>query len=41
VQRVRPERARMMLAVIVMAVAIRMAIGLTWQPDAIYTVQAL
>ena len=41
VQRVRPERARMMLAVIVLTVAIRMAIGLTWQPDAIYTVQAL
>jgi len=41
VQRVRPERARMMLALIVMAVAIRMAIGLTWRPDAIYTVQLL
>ena len=41
VQRVRPERARMMLAVIVLAVAIRMALGLTWRPDAIYTVQLL
>lgn len=41
VQKVRPEYARMMLAVIVMAVAIRMALGLTWRPDAIYTVQLL
>jgi uncharacterized membrane protein YfcA len=41
VQRVRPERARMMLALIVLTVAIRMALGLTWRPDAIYTVQLL
>jgi uncharacterized membrane protein YfcA len=41
VQKVRPERARMMLAVIVLTVAIRMALGLTWRPDAIYTVQVL
>jgi uncharacterized membrane protein YfcA len=41
VQKVRPERARMGLAVIVLAVAIRMALGLTWRPDAIYTVQGL
>ena len=41
VQQVRPERARMMLALIVLTVAIRMALGLTWRPDAIYTVQAL
>ena len=41
VQKVRPERARMVLAVIVLAVAIRMALGLTWRPDAIYTVQGL
>jgi uncharacterized membrane protein YfcA len=41
VQKVRPEIARMILAVIVMFVAIRMAIGLTWQPEAIYTVQTL
>jgi hypothetical protein len=31
----------MVLAVIVLAVAIRMALGLTWRPDAIYTVQGL
>ncbi len=41
VQKVRPERARMMLAFIVLTVAIRMALGLTWRPDAIYTVQPL
>lgn len=41
VQRVRPERARMMLALIVLTVAIRMALGLSWRPDAIYTVQLL
>jgi len=41
VQRVRPERARMMLAVIVLTVAFRMAIGLSWEPGAIYTVQPL
>jgi hypothetical protein len=31
----------MMLALIVLTVAIRMALGLTWRPDAIYTVQLL
>ena len=41
VQQVRPERARMMLALIVLTVAIRMALGLTWHPDALYTVQLL
>jgi uncharacterized membrane protein YfcA len=41
VQQVRPERARMLLALIVLTVAIRMALGLTWRPDAIYTVQLL
>lgn len=41
VQRVRPERARLILALLVLAVAIRMAFGLTWRPDAIYTVQGL
>jgi len=41
VQKVRPERARMMLSLIVLTVAIRMALGLTWRPDAIYTLQLL
>ncbi len=40
-QRVRPEWLRFALAGIVLAVAIRMALGLGWRPDEIYTVQAL
>ncbi|WP_294393863.1 sulfite exporter TauE/SafE family protein [uncultured Sphingomonas sp.] len=39
VQKVQPEIARMFLAVIVLFVAFRMGIGLTWRPEAIYTVQ--
>ena len=41
VQRVRPDVARMMLAVIVLAIALRMGVGLGWRPDEIYTVQPL
>jgi hypothetical protein len=37
----RPEYLRLLLAVIVLMVAIRMALGLGWRPDEIYTVQAL
>jgi uncharacterized membrane protein YfcA len=40
-QRVRPEFLRMALAIIVLAVAFRMAIGLGWRPAEIYTVEAL
>ena len=40
-QRVRPEWLRLALAGIVLAVAMRMALGLGWRPDEIYTVQAL
>ncbi|WP_156680563.1 sulfite exporter TauE/SafE family protein [Sphingomonas profundi] len=40
-QRVRPEWLRFALAGIVLAVAIRMALGLGWRPDEIYTVQPL
>ena len=40
-QRFRPDHLRFVLATIVLAVALRMALGLTWQPDEIYTVQAL
>ena len=40
-QRMRPERLRLALAVIVLAVALRMALGLTYRPDAIYTVAPL
>ena len=40
-QKVRPEWLRFALAGIVLAVAIRMALGLGWRPDEIYTVQPL
>jgi uncharacterized protein len=35
-----PDWLRLMLAVIVLIVALRMAIGLGWRPDEVYTVQA-
>ena len=38
---VRPEYLRVALALIVLVVAIRMALGLGWRPDEIYTVQPL
>jgi uncharacterized membrane protein YfcA len=37
----RPEILRFVLAGIVLLVAIRMAVGLAWQPDEIYTVSPL
>jgi integral membrane sensor domain MASE1 len=37
----RPERLRLALAVIVLAVALRMALGLTYRPEAIYTISPL
>ncbi|HEY0627206.1 MAG TPA: sulfite exporter TauE/SafE family protein [Allosphingosinicella sp.] len=40
-QRVKPEMLRMFLAIVVLAVAVRMALGLGWRPDEIYTVQML
>ena len=40
-QRVKPELLRMFLAIVILAVAVRMAIGLGWRPDDIYTVQTL
>ena len=40
-QRMRPEYLRLLLAGIVLLVALRMALGLGWRPDEIYTVQAL
>ena len=39
--RVKPEYLRLFLAFIVLTVAIRVGLGLTWQPDDIYTVQPL
>jgi uncharacterized protein len=40
-QRMKPEYLRLLLAGIVLLVALRMALGLGWRPDEIYTVQAL
>jgi uncharacterized membrane protein YfcA len=40
-QKVKPELLRMFLAIIVLAVAFRMAVGLGWRPADIYTVQPL
>jgi hypothetical protein len=38
-QRFRSENLRIVLALVVLVVAIRMALGLGWRPDEIYTVQ--
>jgi uncharacterized membrane protein YfcA len=40
-QRVRPDYLRLLLALLVLTVALRMALGLGWRPDEIYTVQLL
>lgn len=40
-QRMPPEYLRALLAVIVLIVAIRMALGLGWQPDEIYSIRLL
>jgi uncharacterized protein len=40
-QKMRPEYLRLTLAIIVLLVAFRMALGLGWRPDEIYTVQFL
>jgi len=40
-QKAKPELLRMFLAIMVLGVALRMAIGLGWQPEEIYTVDAL
>jgi len=40
-QRVRPEVLRLGLAIVVLAVAFRMALGLGWRPAEIYTVEPL
>jgi uncharacterized membrane protein YfcA len=37
--RIKPEYLRLMLALIVLAVALRMAAGLTWRPGEIYSVE--
>jgi uncharacterized membrane protein YfcA len=40
-QKVKPEYLRLILAFLVLTVAFRMVLGLTWRPDEIFTVQAL
>jgi uncharacterized membrane protein YfcA len=40
-QRAKPELLRMFLAIVILGVALRMAIGLGWRPEEIYTVQLL
>ena len=40
-QKVKPEYLRLILALIVLLVAVRMLAGLAWRPDEIYTVEAL
>ena len=40
-QKLKPELLRMLLAIIILAVAVRMALGLGWRPEEIYTVQLL
>ncbi len=40
-QRMRPEYLRLLLATIVLLVALRMALGLGWRPDEIYSVHML
>jgi uncharacterized membrane protein YfcA len=40
-QKAKPELLRMFLAIIILAVAFRMALGLGWHPEEIYTVELL
>jgi uncharacterized membrane protein YfcA len=40
-QKTKPELLRMFLAIISLAVALRMMLGLAWQPEEIYSVQVL
>jgi uncharacterized membrane protein YfcA len=40
-QKMKPELLRMFLAIVVLAVALRMGLQLTWRPPEIYTVQLL
>jgi uncharacterized protein len=39
--RLKPDLLRLALAVIILVVALRMALGLAWNPDEIYTIEAL
>jgi uncharacterized membrane protein YfcA len=39
--RLKPDLLRMALAVIILMVALRMLLGLTWRPDEIFTIEYL
>jgi len=39
--RLRPDNLRLALAVIILLVALRMALGLAWRPDEIYSIEYL
>ncbi|QIK78942.1 sulfite exporter TauE/SafE family protein [Sphingomonas piscis] len=39
--RIKPDLLRLALAVIILLVALRMALGLAWRPDEIFTIEAL
>jgi uncharacterized membrane protein YfcA len=39
--RIKPDLLRLALAGIILVVALRMAVGLAWNPDEIYSIEAL
>ena len=39
--RLKPDLLRLALGVIILLVALRMALGLAWRPDEIYTIEYL
>ena len=39
--RLKPDLLRLALAIVILLVGLRMLLGLTWQPDEIYTVDYL
>ena len=39
--RLKPDLLRLALAIIILLVALRMALGLTWRPDEIFTIEYL
>jgi uncharacterized membrane protein YfcA len=39
--RLKPDLLRMALAIIILMVALRMLLGLTWRPDEIFTIEYL
>jgi len=39
--RVKPDLLRFALAIIILLVALRMALGLAWRPDEVYSIEYL